>query len=82
MKPGKVYHRYLRSDFNKLGKIGNIVINNFTMWKHPATKYYLPWGLNLGPLPFQFDAYPTELTWLLLVCLDPHANIAYLSSLR
>ena len=26
-------------------------------------------SVKMGPMPFQFDAYPTELTWHLLACL-------------
>ena len=37
--------------------------------KQQQTKCYRQLGLKLGPLPFRFDAYPTELTWHLLLCL-------------
>ena len=37
--------------------------------KQQQTKCYRQLGLKLRPLPFRFDAYPTELTWHLLMCL-------------
>ena len=46
-----------------------ICIRRFTVWKQKksATKFYLQVALNLGRLPFQFDAYQAELTWRVLV---------------
>ena len=42
--------------------------SGFSTWKkNQQQKYYFQWTFNLAPLPFQFDAYPTELIWHLQI---------------
>ena len=57
--------------FHKLDEMGTIGINGFTMWKQKkiSNKILPQVKIELETSAFHFDAYPTELTWHLLVCL-------------
>ena len=59
--------QHCQSGFSRAHRFGNS-LRGFTTWKQKnTTKCNLQCTLSWGPLLFQFDVYPTELTWHVLV---------------